>query len=394
MRRRRFLEAALAAACCTTSAVTAHAQTAAQTAARPIDRVMARLEPEIRRAMTEGRIPSLTLALVDRTQILHGAAYGESNLWARTPASAQTVYLIGSTFKAQSTVALLQQMEAGKFKLDDAVHDYLPPNLVLRGEDATRPVTFRHLLTHTSGLPAAFVPHAVWGETAPPSLEQYLADSLRVTGPPLERVVYSNIAFTLIGYLVERFAGVPYQQYIRERVWQPLGMKDVAFMPTPSMDERLAVPYVADSTGRHQPTVRLKANVWPAGIVYGTITDQARWVIFNLGDGVAPDGTRLLRKETMDTMQTLQFPQHSAPFAGNWGYDTPGYGLTWWTTTRAGDRFFAHSGSVPGYTAFVMGNRTRGWGVALLTNGNRAHPHLVRLSKLAVDLLAEEFAKQ
>lgn len=55
--------------------------------------------------------------------------------------------------------------------------------------------------------------------------------------------------------------------------------------------------------------------------------------------------------------------------AGDWGYENPGYGLTWWLTTREGERFFAHSGSVAGYTAFVMGNRTRGFGIALLTTG-------------------------
>ena len=78
---------------------------------------------------------------------------------------------------------------------------------------------------------------------------------------------------------------------------------------------------------------------------------------------------------------------------GGWGYEAPGYGLTWWTTTRGDDRYFAHSGSVPGYTAFVMGNRGRGHGVVLLTNGNRAHPHLVRLSNLAMDLMSEELGR-
>lgn len=60
---------------------------------------------------------------------------------------------------------------------------------------------------------------------------------------------------------------------------------------------------------------------------------------------------------------------------------------------RAGERFFAHSGSVPGYTAFASGNRTRGFGIALLTNGNRAHPHLVEIVNLALDLLAQELGE-
>lgn len=365
---------------------------AAPAVAQPpeLRRAVDRLEPEIRRAMVGGSIPSLTVALVDRDGILWTGAYGQSNLWARTPATAETVYLIGSTFKAQSTVALLQQMEAGAFELDDPVHDYLDGEVVLRGEDPSRPVTFRHLLTHTSGLPAAYGGHPVWGETVPAPLDVYLSESLELEGPPMEDVVYSNLAFTLVAWLVERFSGVPYKRYVRERIWEPLGM-ETAFQPTPAMEERLSIPYAPDDDGRLRPAVRTKADVWPAGIVYGTVLDQGRWVAFNLGDGTAPDGTRLLREETLEAMQTLQFPGTSdGPMAGGWGYETPGYGLTWWTTTREGEAFFAHSGSVSGYTAFVMGNRTRGFGVAFLTNGNRAHPHLVRLSNLAVDLLTED----
>ncbi len=360
--------------------------------AQALARVKARLEPEIHRAMLDGTIPSITVALVDRGGEMWSAAYGESNLWARTPASTNTVYLIGSTFKAQSTVALLQQMEQGKFELDDPVHDHLE-GITIRGEDPTHPVLFRHLLTHTSGMPVDFGPHPVWGETSPLPLGEYLTDSLRVDAPPRTAVVYSNMAYSLVAHLVERFSGVPYKRYIRENVWSPLGMGDTDFDLRPEMEERMATPYVPDSiTGRPLPTARLKANVWPAGITYGTIHDQARWLAFNLGDGTA-GGRRLLTEETLLEMQRLQFEEFSGePMSGGWGYERPGYGLTWWTTRRAGDAFFAHSGSVPGYTAFVMGNRTRGFGVVLLTNGNAAHPHLVRLSNLALDLMAEELA--
>jgi len=369
----------------------ATAQSADHTAAAA--RVAARLEPEIRRAMLDGLIPSVTVAITDRDGEVWSGAFGHSNLWARTPASTNTVYLIGSTFKAQSTVALLQQLEAGKFDLDDRVNDYLS-DFQIQGEDPDHPVRFRHLLTHTSGLGVSFGPHLVWGETAPPPLGVYLADSLVVSRPPLEQVEYANIAYTLVAYLVEQFSGVPYRQYMEENVWGALGMRSTAFMPTPEMEERLSMPYVPDpETGRPAATVRLKANVWPAGIVYGTVHDQANWVRFNLGDGTA-NGERILGEETLLEMQRLQFPELAGEsLAGSWGYENPGYGLTWWTTSRDGENFFGHSGSVPGYTAFVMGNRTRGFGVAFLTNGNRAHPHLVRLSNLALDLLAEELGE-
>ena len=171
-------------------------------------------------------------------------------------------------------------------------------------------------------------------------------------------------------------------------------MASTVFDPPPATAERLAVPYVPDpETGRNAPTTRVKANVWPAGIVYGTVHDQTSWVRFNLGDGSWGDGW-LLEAATLDEMHTLQFEQFAGePMGGGWGYEEPGYGLTWWVSARGGERFFAHSGSVSGYTAFASGNRTRGFGVAFLTNGNRAHPHLVRLTRLILDLMAEELGE-
>ncbi len=357
-----------------------------------VARVVERLEAEIRAAMENGRIPSMTVALTDREGELWAGAFGESNRWAATQASTETVYLIGSTFKAQSTIGLLQQLELGHFRLDDPINPYLTEFQIR--EEQGFPVTFRHLLTHTSGLPAAYGGHDVWGETVPDPLPDYLRRSLRVEGPPMEKVVYSNLAYTLVGYLVEHFSGIPYKEYIQERVWAPIGMNTTAFQPTPSMEERLSIPYAPDRrTGELAPAGRTKADVWPAGIVYGTVHDQASWVRFNLGDGSVKGG-RLLQPETMDLMHSLQFPSFSGGrMGGGWGYDRAGYGLTWWTSTRDGERFFAHSGSVSGYTAFVAGNRTRGFGIAVLTNGNRAHQHLVPICNLALDLLAEEFGE-
>ena len=351
-----------------------------------VDRVVAELEPEIQRAMIEGRIPSASIALIAGDRVIWKSAYGYSNLWARTPATPSTVYLIGSTFKTMSTFALLQQMEQGKFKLDDRVNDYLT-DFKIENEDPKHPVTFRHLLTHTSGLPGGeFGPVPVWGDTAPPPLEEYLRKSLKVEKPPLTAAAYSNLAYTLIAYLVQKFSGVPYKQYIQEHIFTPVEM-NLAFEPSPDMDERLSVPYtIDDKSGAQLATVRLKAAVWPAGVVYGTVGDEANWLITNLNGGVFK-GKRIISEQTLEQMFTRQYDQFKGGIEGIWGNETAGFGLTWWTQVRDGDRYFAHSGSVPGYTAFLLGNRDRKLGFAILTNGNRAHPHLFKLADRAMDLL-------
>ncbi|MFN2411460.1 MAG: serine hydrolase domain-containing protein [Pyrinomonadaceae bacterium] len=336
--------------------------------------------------MIEGNIPSATIALVAADKVIWTGSYGESNLRARTPATTHTVYLIGSTFKTMSTVALLQQMEKGKFKLDDPVSDYLT-EFKIQNEDPNNPIKFRHLLTHTSGLDGDFGAVPVWSNKAPATLIEYLRTSLKVTKPPMTEVHYSNPAFTLIGYLVEKFSGIQYNQYIQENIFKPLEMSSTAFDPTPDMEERLSTPYVVDAkTGRQVPVVRIKAAVYPAGIVYGTILDQSNWLIANLNGGVF-NGKRIISEATLDQMFTRQFKQFKPGIEGIWGNETAGFGLTWWAQVRDGDRYFAHSGSLSGYTAFLLGNRDRKLGFAILTNGHRAHAHLFKLADRSMDLM-------
>jgi CubicO group peptidase (beta-lactamase class C family) len=351
-----------------------------------VDILAEKMGPAIQKTMLEGKIPSVTVALVSGDKIVWTGAAGYSNLWAQIPAVPSTVYLIGSTFKTMSMFALLQQMEQGKFKLDDRVNDYLE-DFKIEGEDPTNPVTFRHLLTHTSGLPEAYGAHLVWGTTVPPSLRDYLASSLKLQHPPMTKVIYSNMAYTLVAYLVEKFADEPYAKYIQEHILNPLEMNDTAFMPRPDMEERLSIPYIIDKrTGNHVPTRRTKANVWPAGVVYGTVLNQANWLIANLSRGVFKDN-RLISEATFQEVMTRQYDQFTGPIARGWLNETTGYGLTWWISERNGDKLFAHSGSVSGYTAFIAGNLDKKTGFAILTNGHQSHPHLYKLAITALALL-------
>ena len=351
-----------------------------------VERVVAELEPEIQRALVEGKIPSASIALISGDKVIWTNAYGYSNLWARTPATPSTTYVIGSTFKAMSTVALLQQMEQGKFKLDDRVNDYLT-EFKIQNEDPKNPVTFRHLLTHTSGLPGGFGAFPVWGDTVPPTLEEYLSKALVISKPTGSEVIYSNPAYTLVGYLVQKFSGVPYKKYVQDNIFTPLEMNNTAFEPTPAMDERMSEPYTVDEkTGSQVPAVRVKASVWPAGMVYGNVYDQSNWMILNLNNGVFK-GKRIISENTMEQMFTRQYDKFKGGIEGIWGNETAGFGLTWWSQVRDGDRYFAHSGSLSGYTSFLLGNRDRKFGFAILTNGNRAHPHLFKLADRAMDLM-------
>ena len=346
----------------------------------------AKLTPEVQKMLNSGKIPSAALALVKDDRIVWSAGFGYSNVWAKTPAGPDTVYLIGSIFKTVSTYALLQQMELGKFRLDDKVNDYLT-DFKIRGERSSRPVTFRHLLTHTSGLPTDFGPHPIWSEEAPPALDEYLAKSLRLQRPTLTRVIYSNIAYTLIAYLVEKMSGLPFKTYIQDQIFKPLGQRNTAFEPRPDMVERLAIPYMYNRWSRKYAAVELKkADVWPAGMVYGTVQDLAAWLILNLNRGEFK-GSRLISEASFRLMMTRQYEQFNQQLVGGWLNKTSCYGLTWCLSELNGETLFAHSGSINGYTGFLVGNLDRKTGFVVLTNGHQAHAHLYKLALKALDAL-------
>jgi CubicO group peptidase (beta-lactamase class C family) len=355
----------------------------------PVDdpRIAALLDPEIERSLKVGRIPSMAVVLVSGDRIVWTRSAGLSNVRVKTPAACDTVYLIASTFKTMSATALLQLMEQGKFKLDDRVNDFLG-DLKIEGENKRYPVTFRHLLTHTSGLPTDFGRHAVWEDASPPALVDYLGGKLRLWRRPGTRVLYSNIAFTLVAHLVEKFSGLPFKEYMRQNVFGPIEMRDTAFEPRADMAERLAIPYmpVRRRAGMFRPVDWVKADAWPAGVVYGTAVDQARWLMANLNRGVYK-GKRILGETTFREMTRRQYDRFAGPINGGWLNETSGYGLAWWVSKLEGETVIAHSGSVNGYTAFLVGNLDRKTGVAILTNGNKAHRWLYSLALKALAAL-------
>ena len=91
--------------------------------------------------------------------------------------------------------------------------------------------------------------------------------------------------------------------------------------------------------------MRVKAYVWPAGLVYGTVLNQANWLIMNLNGGKFKD-KQIISEATLEQMFTRQHDQFKGRIENIWGNETAGFGLTWWSQVRDGDRYFAHSGSV------------------------------------------------
>ena len=325
------------------------------------ERLVARLERLVRQAQREKRAPSIAAAVIRDGELVWETAVGVADVEAGLAATPDTQYRIGSITKTFTAAAIVQLRDAGKLDLEDTLDRHV--------DGAAYTPTIRRLLSHASGLQRETQDDS-WLTlrfAQPDELLETLAQAELVL-PSGARFHYSNLAFALLGIVVERVSGVPYQDYVRERLFEPVGLKRVTFQPEPPAAQGyLAQPY-ADGVW---DTVDVETGAWAsAGQLWGTAADIARWGAF-LAD---PDES-VLATSSAEEMRTVQAIADHERWLSGYGL---GLGLY-----RDGDRILAgHSGSMPGFIAQLLFSATEKVVVAELTNESEAN-----LGEVGVELL-------
>src|SRR5205807_8351593 len=196
------------------------------------------VESERRRADVAGA----AVAVFDRDGELEAGAFGYADLARGEPVTVDTIFRAASISKTFTTMLVLREIEAGRLALDESVNQYLDPASQIRDADgAPADVTIRHLLTHTSGLPVSWkgleygniaLKSLVLGTQRPRSLAEVVAGmhTVREPGGP---IVYSNGGFALLGYVVARLHGRPFEELVQQSVLGPLKMGRSSFQVAP-----------------------------------------------------------------------------------------------------------------------------------------------------------------
>jgi CubicO group peptidase (beta-lactamase class C family) len=270
-----------------------------------------------------------------------------------------TLFMIGSTSKTFAATALMSLVERRKVSLEDRVTKHLK-GFRLRSREATDKLTVKHLLTHTGGWDGDIEGTGGWGDDA---LEKFVHDLRR---QPQETPVgtvwsYNNAGFAVAGRIVEVVTGLTFDAAVRKLVLEPAGLKETFYMPTEVFSRRFAVGHLSTEKGpRVAHSWGLDRSTGPAGGVVSTVRDQLQYARLHLGDGTGPAGKRVLRRRTMDEMQSPQFP------AGNF---VDHVGLCWLIKDIGGVRTVAHGGNVSNLqvSTFLMVPE-RGFAVTVLTN--------------------------
>lgn len=351
------------------------ASAGAQPGVPPI-RSLAQLQDSLRAVMAREHIPGMMLTLVSHDSILFEGGLGLADVAARRPVTAHTLFRIGSVTKTFVAAGLLQLIEQGKLHLNDEVHKIAPEIPIDNPWEATDPVRVVHLLEHTAGFDDMAFNHLY--NTTPtdprgPAVLAIFRHELRCRWRPGERMSYANPGYQVAGYLLEKFSGQPYEQYLTQHLLRPLAMPDASpalhITPGPGMSQGYGY-----ADGHYQSLLLRPIYLGPAGSMSASAADMTQWVKFFLHEGRAPDGRALLQPASLHELETA----HS-PLSERAGLRT-GYGLANYPLGFQGKALFrGHSGGIGGFISAFGYNRALGVGYAFSNNGGERAPKLEQL---------------
>jgi CubicO group peptidase (beta-lactamase class C family)/D-alanyl-D-alanine dipeptidase len=376
MRTRFFL--ALAAAVLVAPRL--HAQ-AAITAAKPYAEITKTLESIIEREVKDKELPALSVALVDDQKVVWARGFGLADPKAKKPATAETVYRVGSVSKLFTDIALMRLVEKGELDLDAPVTKYLPDFKPKTKFD--KPITLRMLLSHRAGV-VRESPVGNYFDPTSPSLEamvRSMNDTENVYEPGA-RIKYSNAGIATAGYVLEKIHKQPFATFLGKSLLTPMGMTQSSFEPTDAVKKNLAKAEMWTYPGRTFEAPTWELGMPPAGSMYSTAPDLGRFltILFNRGQA---EGERILKPETLEKMYEPQFAKPG---------EKTGFGIGFYLTELDGKRVIGHGGAVYGFATELAALPGEKLGVVVIASkdGANAVTHRIGESALRLMLAAKE----
>ena len=264
------------------------------------------LKSAVAAILKKNNVPGAGIALVTKDHVVWTGGVGKADLASNRDVTADTMFRVGSITKGFVALSALQLAEHGKLSLDEKVSDVAPEIPVVNPWAATNPVTLAQLLEHTAGFDDFSLAEFYDFDAAPddPHPRPLLWTLTHFTGPqhvrwrPGSRTSYSNPGYGLAGYIVEKTAGVPLENYIAGNILRPLMMAHSDMRLTPAVKDALAQGY-----DNEKPLPYFPIFLRPAGEMKSSPNEMARFVRMMLNRGEL-DGVRIVRPESIARMET------------------------------------------------------------------------------------------
>lgn len=328
----------------------------------------------VRHEARDKQLPAVSVALVEGGRIVWARGFGHAELKTSRPASAATVYRVGSVSKLLTDIAVMQLVEQGKVKLDAPVSQYLPEFRPQNPFD--EPITLRQLMAHRSGL-VREPPVGNYFDPTEPSLADTVSSLNRTTlvYRPTSRTKYSNAGIAVVGLVLERIQGKPFVKAVLQSVLIPARMTSAGFAMTPDIDRRLAKAVMWSYDGREFPAPNFALGTSPAGNLYASVTDLANLITILCNDGRTQPSGQLLKPETLHDMWKPQF--EASVSAG-------GFGLGFSLSMLDGHRVVGHGGAVYGFSTQLSVLPDNKLGVAVASSRDVTNSVVERIASYAL----------
>jgi len=340
-----------------------------QAAAPARDPVAAQVVKELQAGLSvwvkEKDVPGVAVAVVDDKAILWQGVYGSTSRAKDKPVTPRTLFSIQSMSKSFTALAVLMAVQDGLLDLDRPITEYLPDFTVhSRFEDSPeRKMTLRHLLSHRAG----FTHEAPVGgnfDSRPHTFSEHILSisDTWLRYPVGYRYSYSNLGIDLAGWILEKKSGAAFAKYVRDKVLAPLGMADS------TLDIEAILKAEDRALGHVAPSFKVAGGIpaevpmVPAGGVYTNILDMARYLMFHINKGRVGEA-QLLRRDLIEAMHTVQFPEKNERF---------GYGLGLVSSHIGPHVYLTHGGGGYGFISYMAMYPGLKLGVVVLTNGDQS----------------------
>ena len=351
------------------------------------------LDAHLSAQLAAQKLPGLVLGVIIDGDLAYAKGFGFADLATRAPATADTIYRIGSITKTFTSLAVAKLRDEGKLSLDDPAARFVPELGAIRYPTRdSAPFTLRHILTHTSGLPpvAGFSFTQSDHDVTRAELLSGI-DRITLATAPGTAEVYSNFGMALLGLVIERVTGVAYRDYVSREIFAPLGMSASYWAEADVPRGRLATAYVPGPSGSQKvPHWRLGASE-AAGGIYTSLRDLARYAAFQLA-AYPPRSEPESGPVRRSTVREAHAVQHHSGLTvtvrgpeADVSATASGLGLAWWSDeTCELEQLVWHPGETEGYTAAIHLLPQRGVGLVLLTNSFTAKHRAITERALAI----------
>ena len=326
------------------------------------------LDAWIRTRMEYEELPGLVIGITHDQDVVWTKAYGHASLDPDVPMPVDSIFRIASHSKLFTAIAVLRERDAGTLRLDDEITDHLPWFDIENRHPEARPLTVRHLLTHTGGLPRESV-HPAWTDFEFPDAEAVRAtvSDQETTYPTETKWKYSNLGFTLAGMVAAAAGGASFAELVTSGILDPLEMDSTSVGPVPASQRgRLATGY-----GRRMPDGNREIYSFvdarafdPATGVSSTVPDMLRFLQWQMRVRDR-DSEEVLATNTLLEMQRVHWLLPG--WQTGWGL---GFSL-WHTEDRD---LIGHRGSYFGYRTQTLLSPREKVGVVVFTNGGDGNP--------------------